>query len=288
MRGLSLVGAAVALALSLSAAVADDWHAAKLRGKVLQLVDGQWEPLLRGDVVPDDRVIRTLGSGRVTFVRGNEMVDLGGNTQIQIHDRNGSRPFTTVLQHFGKVEVEAEVQQVQHFAVQTPYLVAVVKGTRFTVLSSETESRVRVRRGAVAVENSADGSNTVVVAGQTAEVAAGEALQVAGRGKLPAVLDAKGMPSEPEKRAGNGQGNAGGTDANSGNSSKGSGPAAGNAVSNAVNAVGNTTSNVVNATSNTVSDTTSNVVSATSNTVSNTTNTVTNTLGGVLGAIGNR
>src|SRR3569833_2989184 len=46
--------------LSAQIAAADDWVAAKLRGRVLQLIDNQWQPLNRGDVVPDARVIRTL------------------------------------------------------------------------------------------------------------------------------------------------------------------------------------------------------------------------------------
>ena len=82
--------------------------------------------------VPDSRAIRTLASGRVTFTGGNETVDIAPNTQIQIFAKGGRKPFTTVKQYFGTVSVKAEVQQVQHFAVQTSYLAAVVKGTRFT------------------------------------------------------------------------------------------------------------------------------------------------------------
>ena len=48
-------------------AVADDWTATKLRGTVMQLVEGDWVKLERGAAVPDDRVIRTLG-GRITLV----------------------------------------------------------------------------------------------------------------------------------------------------------------------------------------------------------------------------
>ena len=109
------------------AAFADDWVAVKLRGQVLQLVGDDWSRLQRGDVVSDDRVIRTLGNGRVDLQRDAEVISLGGNTQIQIKDKTGKR-YTTVQQYFGTVEVEAEVQNVQHFAVQTPLLAAVVKG----------------------------------------------------------------------------------------------------------------------------------------------------------------
>jgi hypothetical protein len=194
MRGTFLLGVTFSLILGTVGALADDWTAVKLRGKVLQLVDGEWQPLERGAVVPDDRAIRTMGGARVTFIRGNETIDVGGSSAIQIIDEDRRRPFTTVKQYFGKVEVEAEVQAVQHFAVQTPHMAAVVKGTRFTVLSNETGSEVRVDRGAVSVEDREDGSHVTIVAGQTAEVAQGAPLHVDGSGELPVVLDATGAP----------------------------------------------------------------------------------------------
>src|SRR3982751_160349 len=73
--------AAALLAISTLAAAADDWTAAKLRGRVLQLVDQQWQPLERGDTVPDGRVIRTTGGAQVQLIRGAETVDVGSNTQ---------------------------------------------------------------------------------------------------------------------------------------------------------------------------------------------------------------
>jgi len=177
-------------------ASADDWIAGKLRGQVLQLIDNQWQPLDRGAVVPDSRVVRTLHSGMVTFARGNETLQVGPDTQIQIFDKGGSKPFTTVKQYFGSVSVEAEVQQVQHFAVQTPYLAAVVKGTRFTVSSGKGGASVEVRRGHVAVEDKQDKTHVMLAVGQSAsvDIEAGGALQVAGRGKLPVVLTADGKP----------------------------------------------------------------------------------------------
>jgi hypothetical protein len=175
---------------------ADDWTADKLRGQVLQLIDGNWQPLNRGMVVPDSRSIRTLANGRVTLSRGNETLDIGPDTQIQIYDKGGRKPFTTVKQSFGSVSVEAEVRQVRHFAVQTPYLAAVVKGTRFTVTSGKAGASVSVRRGHVAVEDKQDKTHVTLSVGQTASVgpATGGALEVEGRGKLPMVLDARGRP----------------------------------------------------------------------------------------------
>jgi len=187
---------ALASVLLVSAAHADDWLAGKLRGPVMQMVDGQWQPLTRGMVVPDDRIVRTMAAGYVTLTRGAETLDLGPNTQIQILDKAGKKPFTTVKQYFGSVSVEAEVRNVQHFAVDTPFLAAVVKGTRFTVVSGKTNSMVTVRRGHVAVENNTNKSHVLLSVGQSATVdgVKTNSIIVEGRGKLPAVLGSDGQP----------------------------------------------------------------------------------------------
>lgn len=202
------IGAALALIFTVlfaSTALADDWTAVKLRGVVVGLFDGEWVKLQRGAVIPDDQPIRTLASGRVTFERGEESIDLGPNTQIQIFDRAGYDKYTTVKQHFGRVAVEAEVRDVTHFAVQTPYLAVVVKGTRFIVKSGDRGAQVQVERGAVAVENASDRSSVVIVAGQEVTAPPNAAMQVSGRGKLPQVLGANGKPLVG---AGNGNVNA--------------------------------------------------------------------------------
>lgn len=186
LAGLMLISAA-------AQAMAHDWVATRLRGQVLQLVDGAWAPLERGMRVPDDRVLRTLRNARVTLERGEERIELDGETQIQIFEKAGSR-FTTVKQYFGEVGIEADVRQVEHFSVQTPQLTAVVKGTRFVVVADEAESTVSVKRGRVAVQDRLSGRSTLVAARQEAHVGKGEPLEVAGAGVLPVVLDKSGKP----------------------------------------------------------------------------------------------
>lgn len=219
------------VAAGLSTALGDDWVAVKLRGQVLQLVENRWLPLHRGDVVSDDRVIRTLQSGRVEFHRAREMISLGPQTQIQIHDETGRR-FTTVNEYFGEVQVEANVENVQHFAVETPQLVAVVKGTIFVVRSDNHVASVEVKRGAVAVSSTEDHSHVTVGAGQEAHTSTGGTLAVSGKGTLPVVLDGAGKPLEvvaptdPVAVADRGNGNAGSE--NSSNSGNGHSGNAGN------------------------------------------------------------
>ena len=104
-----LLLSAIGLTFTATAAIADDWTAVRLRGQVVELVNGTWQPVHRNDVVPDETVIRTLANGYVDFTRGTETVSLQPTTQVQIFDKGGAKPFTTVQQAFGTVAVEAEV-----------------------------------------------------------------------------------------------------------------------------------------------------------------------------------
>ncbi len=183
---------AAALGLGIGPGIADDWVAAKLRGRVLERIDGTWHAISRGDLVPDGHAVRTIGNSRVLLVRGKETIELGPNTLIEIQDRDGEL-FTTVRQAFGEVKVEADVRNVEHFAVETPHLAAVVKGTVFVVRSGRSGAQVAVERGRVAVEGTGDHSTTVVAAGQSVRAEAGSPLEVSGSGELPEVKDASGQ-----------------------------------------------------------------------------------------------
>lgn len=192
MPRLILVVLAV-LATVITPVLADDWTAQKLRGTVLELVDGTWQKIERGAVVPESHVVRTLGNARVVFVRGSETVELGPDTQVAFYQRDSDR-FTTVQQYFGEVTVEADVEKVKHFAVQTPHLAAVVKGTVFVVRSDDKVASVEVKRGAVAVHSSESHESVTVLAGQQVESSSDGTLDVSGEGTLPVVVDQAGKP----------------------------------------------------------------------------------------------
>ncbi len=287
--------AIVVLLFTAVPALADNWVAVKLRGQVMQLIDKDWLELRRGDIVPDDRVIRTMKSGRVTFQRGREIIEVGPQTQIRIVDKPG-RNFTTVLQDFGTVSVEADVRNVEHFSVRTPHLAAVVKGTKFTVTSGKSDASVKVTRGRVAVEDQHSGQSVLVVAGQTASTD-GHGLAVSGRGSdKTVILDKSGKPvagsvvSElfgPSNGKGGVVGNVIGSTGNAiggtvGNTVTG----VGNTVSHVGDAVGGTVSSVTGGVGSTVSSVGGSVGDAVGGSVGSTVSTVTETVGGTVGAVG--
>ncbi len=159
--------------LSATAALADDWTAVRLRGQLVELVGKTWQPIARGASIPDGTVVRSLSSGYADFVRGTETVSVSPNTEINIADTAaaGTKPFTTVTEYFGTVAVEADVEHVQHFAVVTPYLAAVVKGTKFIVTSGQNGGGVAVTRGHVEVISQSDHSHVLISVGQAAWIA---------------------------------------------------------------------------------------------------------------------
>ncbi|MDB2384118.1 FecR family protein, partial [bacterium] len=213
------------LVLVPTAGFADDWVAEQLRGRVFMFDNGEWKALERGDVISDDRYIRTTGGGRVTFVRGNESIEVSNQTQIRILDANGTK-YTTVMQDFGTVGIEAEVEQVQHFSVVTPFLAAVVKGTQFTVTVSENDSEVSVNRGLVQVRDTQNRVMTNVRPGQRANVQRGRKMEVQGRGpKEPmTTFDGEEMSdSEVDDAVAKANGNNGNGNGNSGNNGNGNG-----------------------------------------------------------------
>jgi hypothetical protein len=252
----ALGGAALVWLSLAAAAAADDWVVDRLRGQVLVKTNGIWQELARGDVVSDDSPIKSLEGTRVTFARGVERIELSGATEIRIFDRHGEL-MTTVMQAYGTVTVEAERRNIQHFSIQTPYLAAVVKGTRFTVVSDETQSNVAVSRGLVQVQDYEHDRATDISPGQTATVGQDIVLEVTGSGPLAptvtldgvlvtALASGQDVSGDHTERQGNGQvasgnadgGNHGKGNGNSGSNGNGNGNSGGNG-----NSSGNSGSN---------------------------------------------
>ena len=234
--------------------LADDWMVDRLRGEVQVQVAGAWQALQRGDIVSDESRIRSLDGSRVVFTRGAEAIELSGATEIRIFDQAGQR-MTTVMQAYGTVTVEAERLQVQHFSIQTPYLAAIVKGTRFTVHSSDGQSSVDVERGLVQVQDYVHGVATDITPGQSAVVSPAIMLDVSGIGAQAPLVTLNGQLVDQDnvvanehsagsgngpgsnKAGGNGNGNAFGL--GNGNSSNGTNNSAGGSGSGNAHGGGN-------------------------------------------------
>lgn len=181
-----------AIVLTGQPALGGEWQADRLRGVVLTMVDETWTPISIGDVIEDSRIIRTVANGHVTFRSGDQVLEMRPNSQIQISAMQG-RDYTWVLHSGGEITADVEALDVEHFGIRTHHMVAVVKGTRFTVFTDENGGGVSVERGTVSVTESDRGLSVAINAGQRAVGSSGR-LQVEGLGELPTVVDAAGRP----------------------------------------------------------------------------------------------
>ncbi|HVY20454.1 MAG TPA: FecR family protein [Bauldia sp.] len=190
------LAAAIFSIVAAGAAVAEPWQVLQTTGPVWVGADTAQLVSLdpKGDVAGGMTVVTGEG-GRAMLVRGEQTMMVGPNAVITVPDED-TAGVTTVLQRAGEVTFDVDRQKVQHFAVETPYLAAVVKGTNFTVRLDGEDAAVSVNRGMVEVADLATGERVDTSAGQRASVTGtGRSLQIGGSGFLPVI--AAGSPRSP-------------------------------------------------------------------------------------------
>ncbi len=168
------------------AAQAEDnlWRIAKASGEAW--VSGssiqQASAAQQAELRPGDS-IRTGRNGRVLLVRGAESILISANSAISLPEA-GRSGMSTVIQQAGSILLDVEKRNVQHFEVETPYLAAVVKGTRFSVSLQRGQAKVDVVRGQVQVSDFRSGQFALVLPGQSARTSSSQVpgLQLSGQG----------------------------------------------------------------------------------------------------------
>ena len=178
----------VAIALLFAgAAHAADWTVARSSGEVTVIQEGARPVALdsEGTIRAGDRIV-TGPNGRVMLVRGQESIIVSPETELIIPSLSGNNGRTTLLESRGEAAFEVEKRNVQHFEVETPFLAAVVKGTKFVVKVDSAGARVNVERGVVEVFDFDTGQVGLVKAGQfaTTSNASGAGLELGGSGEL--------------------------------------------------------------------------------------------------------
>lgn len=174
----------------LPAAAQDNiWTVAKSSGEAWVGSAGHPASLTQKTELRPGDSIRTGRNGRVLLVRGQETILVSPNSAISLPEA-GRSGLSTVIQQAGTIMLDVEKRNVQHFEVETPYLAAVVKGTRFRVSIVGGQAKVDVVRGQVQVTDFRSGDYTLVNPQQFARSSSGRAtgLRVGGRGELGTVL----------------------------------------------------------------------------------------------------
>ena len=115
---------------------------------------------------PGDRVVTGL-TGRATLTRGADYIILAPRSDLQLPATPQPQGFTRVIQNLGTMLFKVKHTGIPHFAVDTPMLAAVVKGTTFTVVVDKDRSAVQVIQGKVEVTAADGGMSRLVEGGKT-------------------------------------------------------------------------------------------------------------------------
>jgi FecR protein len=132
----------------------------------------------------------TRAGARALVSRGAESISVGPNTTFAISKHRSQNGRTTLLQRKGSIEVDVAKRSRPHFVVETPFMAAVVKGTRFTVAVRSKTANVSVKRGVVEVEDFASGDRADLTAGQNASSAPSKNVGLTVGGKTKPVVKA--------------------------------------------------------------------------------------------------
>jgi len=168
---------------------AQEWVIKRVSGAAYFVAPGvEAFRIKKGMVFEKGYTLGTRSGARVLVARGGETIAVGPNTTFAISSYRSRGAQTTLLQRMGTIEVDVEKRSRPHFAVETPFFAAVVKGTKFEVKVRRKDARVSVRRGVVAVEDFASGERTDLTAGQYASSSPSQQVGLSVGGKTRPVV----------------------------------------------------------------------------------------------------
>ncbi len=226
-------------------AVAAEWVIKRVSGQVY-LVSPE-VPAYRaksGMPLQKGMTLATRKGARAMLARGSETILVGPSTTFALSRYRSQGDKTTLLQKSGTVTVDVAKRARPHFTVETPFLAAVVKGTRFEVKVGKKSAAVAVERGLVSVSDYASGDQADLGPGQRASTAPETkvGLTVGGKTKPAVRAGKKQAPTFQTPAVKNVPANSNaGKSANSSSNSNSSGNASSKSSSNA-NAASNSNS----------------------------------------------
>jgi hypothetical protein len=175
--------AGILLLFQVSASLAKDWLVERVSGTAWATSASHQRLQLKPHMtVAEGLTISTSQSGRVRLVSDGSSISLSPGSVAVVSSRGFFVRKTQVVQQVGMIEFDVEKRSRPYFFIETPYLAAVVKGTKFTVTVSNTSAALNVERGLVHVTDLASGESADVGRGQQAAARRGAAgLRTAGK-----------------------------------------------------------------------------------------------------------
>src|SRR5688572_5698117 len=125
------------------------WRVTEAAGAVQVQHGGRTAAAVRGAALQPGDVVTTGANGRAVLVRGQEYVIVAARTRLRLPAAAEAKGFIQVLQDWGRATFRIEKKATPHFGVRTPHLVALVKGTTFTVTADGKGAAISVEEGRV-------------------------------------------------------------------------------------------------------------------------------------------
>lgn len=176
------------------------WKAVAATGRVESrpaAASDLWSSLRRGDLVAPESSVRTFKRSRTTLASGGDVILVDPASEIVLPAVAPGSP-TVIRQGSGNALYRIDPTAQRSVRVETPWLVAGVKGTVFSVVVSEAYASVSVASGRVAVR--------CLVTGEVADLHSGDmAVFDAGLGAMEVYRerreDAREKPPEVSRSA---------------------------------------------------------------------------------------
>jgi len=181
----------------------DRWTVTNLSGGELGWREGaeDWRTLSIGTTLSAASELRTGTDSAAVLVRGGDTITVAENSLMAVPAATADSPVTRIMQSAGTLFFQVEKRPTPHFQVTTPYLVATVKGTTFSVSVSTAAATVSVEDGVVGVAENAGAPGVDVTAGLSATSVAGVGVSVSPTTQAPAAPSispgARGTPGTP-------------------------------------------------------------------------------------------
>jgi hypothetical protein len=177
-------------------AAPQQWRITETAGDVRLVDGGRARPATRGALLSSGSMIATGANSRAVIVRGQEYVVVSPRSRLRVPLAAESRGgLMQMIADFGTSMFKIEKKSMPHFGVQTPYMVALVKGTTFTVSVGPDGGSVQVTEGAVQVSTLDGGASELVRPGDIATVAASDLYQLTIEGDVNKVVRSEGAPA---------------------------------------------------------------------------------------------
>lgn len=144
------------------------WRIGKLSGDAWIEAPNREKMRLRSDrVLFPGQTLITADRTRLQLVHGKQRIQVGSNTVLSLPLLEETEPGKTkIYQLSGTTHLLVDKREIKHFSVETPYMVAAVKGTQFTVEIENGHAGVRVHEGLVEVASKLYDEVYDVAAGQ--------------------------------------------------------------------------------------------------------------------------